>query len=61
MTQGIYDYVEKYVKNKSLAKDGLYYYNFCINTSPFDYQPSGAINMSKFKILKLIKYIFTYN
>ena len=53
MTQGIYDYVEKYVRTKGNAKDGIYCYNFCINTSPFDYQPSGAINMSKFKNIEI--------
>jgi hypothetical protein len=28
--------------------NGLYCYNFCLNTSPFHLQPSGAINLSKF-------------
>ena len=27
---------------------GLYAYNFCLNTSPFQLQPSGAINLSKY-------------
>ena len=31
------------------APDGLYCYNFGINNSSFDLQPSGAINLSKFK------------
>ena len=53
MTRGVYDYVEKYVRTKGNAKDGLYCYNFCLNTSPFDYQPSGAINMSKFKNIEI--------
>lgn len=47
--RGVFDYVEKYVRTNGFAKEGLYCYNFCLNTSPFDYQPSGAINMSKFK------------
>ena len=25
----------------------MYYYNFCLNTDPFLYQPTGAINISK--------------
>ena len=25
----------------------MYYYNFCVNSDPFVYQPSGAINLSK--------------
>lgn len=53
MTRGVYDYVEKYVRTKGNAKEGLYCYNFCLNTSPFDYQPSGAINMSKFKNIEI--------
>ena len=28
--------------------NGLYCYNFCLNTSPFNLQPSGAINLSKY-------------
>jgi len=50
---GIYNYIEKYTRTKGNAKDGLYCYNFCLNTSPFEYQPSGAINMSKFKTIEL--------
>ena len=53
MTKGVYQYVEKYVRTKGNAKDGLYCYNFCLNTSPFEYQPSGAINMSKFKNIEI--------
>lgn len=51
--RGIYDYIEKYVRTKGFAKEGIYCYNFCLNTSPFEYQPSGAINMSKFKNIEL--------
>jgi hypothetical protein len=47
--RGIYDYIEKYVRTNGFAKEGIYCYNFCLNTSPFNYQPSGAINLSKFK------------
>ncbi len=53
MTKDVYQYVEKYVRTKGNAKDGLYCYNFCLNTSPFEYQPSGAINMSKFKNIEI--------
>jgi len=49
MEREVYDYVEKYVRTASNAREGIYCYNFCLNTSPFEYQPSGAINMSKFK------------
>jgi hypothetical protein len=53
MTRGIYDYIEKYTRTQSFAREGIYCYNFCLNTSPFEYQPSGAINMSKFKTVEL--------
>lgn len=51
--RGIYDYVEKYVRTNGFAREGIYCYNYCLNTSPFVYQPSGAINMSKFKNIEL--------
>jgi len=45
---GVLDYVEKYTRTTGNAPDGLYCYNFCLNTSPTNFQPSGAINLSKF-------------
>jgi hypothetical protein len=53
MDAGVFNYVEKYVRTQSFAKEGLYCYNFCLNTSPFEYQPSGAINMGKFRNIEL--------
>jgi hypothetical protein len=52
-TRGVYDYVEKYTRTNGSAEEGLYCYNFCLSTSPFEYQPSGAINMSKFRNIEL--------
>jgi hypothetical protein len=49
LPRGIYDFIEKYTRTDGNGKDGLYLYNFCLTTSPFDYQPSGAFNLSKFK------------
>jgi len=49
---GVYNYVEKYTRTAGNAPDGLYVYNFCMNTSPFDLQPSGAINMSRFTTIE---------
>jgi len=46
---GVYNYIEKYIRTKGAAKDGLYCYNFCLNTDPYEYQPSGAMNMDKFE------------
>jgi len=45
---GVYNYIEKYTRTAGNAPDGLYCYNFCMNTSPYELQPSGAINMSRF-------------
>ena len=45
---GIENYSEKYIRTVGNAKDGLYCYNFCLNTDPFKYQPTGAMNLSKF-------------
>jgi hypothetical protein len=50
---GVYDFIEKYTRTAGSAKDGLYCYNYCLSTSPFEYQPSGAINLSKFKNIEL--------
>ena len=55
MPKGVYYYVEKYIRTPAhgLYPPGLYCYNFCLNTDPFDLQPNGAINMSKFSRIEL--------
>ena len=53
LESGVYNYIEKYVRTPGFAKPGLYCYNFCLNTDPLEYQPCGAINMSKFKTIEL--------
>lgn len=53
LTNGIYNYVEKYTRTPGFAKEGLYCYNFCLNTSQLDVQPSGAINLSNFRTIEL--------
>jgi len=50
---GVYNYVEKYTRTRGSAKPGIYCYNFCLNSDPFELQPSGAINMSKFNQIEL--------
>jgi hypothetical protein len=52
LTHGVFDYVEKYTRTHGNAKEGLYCYNFCLNTNPLEYQPSGALNTSKFKLIE---------
>ena len=53
MPRGVYDYVEKYTRTKGFAAEGLYCYNFCLNTSPYENQPSGAVNTGRFKTIEL--------
>jgi hypothetical protein len=50
---GVYDLIEKYTRTSGNAPDGLYCYNFCLNTSVRDLQPSGAINMNRFNQIEL--------
>jgi hypothetical protein len=45
---GVYNYIEKYTRTAGYAPVGLFCYNFCLCTSPFNTQPSGAMNMSRF-------------
>jgi hypothetical protein len=53
LTREVFDYVEKWTRTASHARSGIYCYNFCLETNPRKYQPSGAINMSKFKTIEL--------
>lgn len=53
LTREVFDYVEKYTRTKGNAVSGLYCYNFCLNSDSREYQPTGAINMSKFKTVEL--------
>ena len=50
---GVFNYVEKYTRTAGNAPSGLYCYNFCLNTSPYDMQPSGAINMNRFTNIEM--------
>jgi hypothetical protein len=50
---GVYNLIEKYVRTQGNAPDGLYCYNFCMTTNPYDIQPSGAINMNRFNQVEL--------
>ena len=48
MDAGIYEYIEKWKRTSGSAKDGLYCYNFCLDSERKIYQPSGAMNFNKF-------------
>jgi hypothetical protein len=52
MNAGILNYVEKFARTNGGAPDGVFCYNFCLNTSPYDLQPSGAMDMSKYGIIQ---------
>jgi hypothetical protein len=49
LPSGVYDYIEKLYRTPGDAKDGLYIYNFNLNTDRDLYQPCGAMNMTRFK------------
>jgi len=53
LPRGVFDYIEKYTKTNGFAKEGLYCYQFCLDTNPMVYQPSGAINLGKFNTIEL--------
>ena len=46
--QGVYNYVDYYIRSSGKGKEGLYFYNFGLNTNPYSMQPNGAINLAKF-------------
>ena len=53
---GVYEYIEKVNGTNGGGPDGidgLLCYNFCLNTNPFELQPSGAINMSRFSNIEI--------
>ena len=53
LESGVYNYVEKYIRTMGSAPFGLYIYNFGLDADVDTYQPSGAINMSKFSTIEL--------
>lgn len=53
---GIFQFLEKYKANSGSPdtyEDGIYCYNFCLNSDPFVRQPSGAMNLTKFKRIQI--------
>lgn len=52
LDSGVYNYISKYKMSNGNSNDGLYSYNFTLNTSDM-IQPSGAINLSKFKTIEI--------
>ena len=56
---GVFNLIEKYVRTAGNSELGLYCYNFCLNTDPFQHQPSGAINLSKFSNIEFDYKVYT--
>ena len=50
---GVYNYIEKYTRTSGSGMNGLYLYNFCMNSSNLELQPSGAMNMNRFTNIEL--------
>ena len=53
---GIFQYLEKFKANSGFpdaSEDGIYCYNFCLNSDPLVRQPSGAMNLTKFKRIQI--------
>ena len=53
LPSGVFEYIEKYHRTHGYAREGLYCYQFCLDTNPRSYQPSGAMNLGKFKNIEL--------
>lgn len=58
LDNGILAWVDVYSRSEGSGIEGTYYYNFCLNSSPFIYQPSGAVNLSAFNS---VNWQFTLN
>jgi hypothetical protein len=53
LDSGVYNYITKYKMSNGSSNDGLYTYNYTLNTNPYELQPSGAVNLSRFKTIEL--------
>lgn len=52
MDSGVFSYLEPYRASRASNNIGLYNYNFCLDTCDY-IQPSGAINLSRFRKIEL--------
>jgi hypothetical protein len=50
--EGVYNYIEKYIRTPGNAPVGLYVYNYELNSDYAALQPSGAVNMSRFTTIE---------
>jgi hypothetical protein len=54
-SESVYKYEQQFLSigGGFVTLDGLYCYNYCLNTSPFVLQPSGAVNLCKYSKIEL--------
>lgn len=45
---GVLEFAEPYAHALGSSTEGLYFYSFGLDTNPYDCQPSGAMNLSRF-------------
>jgi len=50
---GVFNYIEKYTRTPGYAREGIYCYEFGLNSSVFENQPSGAMNLTRFRNIEL--------
>lgn len=53
LPHAVFNYLDKYSHTSGNGNDGLYCYSFSINDSPFVYQPSGAVDLTKMQVIEL--------
>ena len=49
----VYESIEQIRTSNGSGKDGVFYYNFTMDTAPSQFQPSGALCMDSFKKIEL--------
>ena len=49
----VYESIEQIRTSNGYGKDGVFYYNFTMDTAPSQFQPSGALCMDSFKKIEL--------
>ena len=48
-----FEHIERYAHSAGYDDRGIHYYNFCTDTNPFIGQPSGGINLTKFRKIEV--------
>ena len=55
LDRDVFNYIEKYSRTggQGTSVQGLFCYNFCLDATQQNYQPTGAVNMSKFNTVAM--------